>query len=715
MSDKHIDRRFLLSALGFSASASLTTTPVWAKTTKRRAMTHGFDYLTEAWSGPFGGVPAFDKVKIADFDPALMASIDAQRQEIKAITDHKSAPDYHNTIEAFEASGMALNRTGTVYGIWDSNLSGPEFQKVSAKMSPIMAAFGDEVNQNMALFSRISAVYDKKDSLQLTSEQQRLLWLNYKEFVRQGANLSPEDKKTVADINQQLASLFDSFSKNLLHDEAQYIFITKDDLDGLPEGFVASCASKAKALGKDGQYAIQNTRSAMEPFTTFSTRRDLREKVWRLFIMRGDNGDAYDNKAIIKKILKLRAKRAQILGYKTHAHWRLEVAMAATPENAMGLMESVWGPAVNRVHEEVADMQKIADSEGKGVKIEPWDYRFYAEKVRKERYNLDEGEIKPYLQLSKITQALFWVANKMYGFEFEPVHGLPVFDPEVSTYSVKRHGKVIGLWYYDPYAREGKTSGAWMNEYQVQAKFPKAQLAIVSNNCNFLKAEPGHPLLISWDDAVTMFHEFGHALHGLASNVTYPTLSGTNVQRDFVEFPSQLNEHWLALPEVLNRFALHWQTGEPMPQALQDKIQKSLKFNQGFATVEYLAGALIDMKLHLMGDADIDPAQFEIDELKKLNMPHEIVMRHRTAQFGHIFSGDGYSAGYYSYLWSDALVADVHEKFVSGGGPFSGTTAKDYFDKILAVGNTIDQAQAFRNFMGRDVNRDALMRKRGFA
>ncbi len=715
-----IDRRHILSLLGASLGASaLTPSLTLAATPKRKKKATALGkspapYLTDPWTGPYGGVPAFTKVKVAGFEPALLWAMDAQRAEIRAITVQRSVPTFGNTIEALEKSGDAFGRTASVYYVWDSNLSDKAFQAVSARMSPKLAAFSDEITQNEALFAKVKFVNDA-DQTALTPEQKRLLWLHYRDFVRAGAALSKADKAKVAAINTKLATLFDTFSKNLLHDEAKVTWIGANDLDGLPDSFKASLAAKAKDLGKPGQYAVQNTRSAMEPFLTYSTNRALREKVFRAYILRGDNNDAWDNKQLDSQILKLRAERALLLGYKTHAHWRLEKAMAKTPENALDLMMAVWGPAVNRVHEEVADMQTIADAEGKGVTIEAWDYRYYAEKVRKARYDLDEAEMKPYLQMDKIRDGIFWVANRMYGFDFEPVTDVPVFHPDVQTYKVLRGGELVGVWYFDPYAREGKNSGAWETEYQSQSRFPLVHKVVVSNNCNFIKPEPGKPVLISWDDAETMFHEFGHAIHALSSNVTYESLAGTSTATDFVEFPSQLNEHWLPIPEVLNKFALHHETGQPMPAELLQKIQNSLKFNQGFATVEYLACAIVDMQYHLAGNVKVDIAQFEKDELAKLNMPKEIVMRHRPTQFAHIFSSDDYSAGYYSYLWSDALVADAHEAFMKAGGPFAGDTAKRYFDTILSKGNTADQAQMFRDFLGRDVDRGALMRLRGFA
>ena len=703
------DRRSVLAAL---AATSLTPVLAQARTAAKGSPA---PYLTDPWTGPYGGIPAFDKVKISDFEPAILWGMDVNRAEIKAITNNKAAPTFANTSAAFEAAGAELNRVLSIYYIWDGNLSDEAFQAVSSKMSPILAAFGDEVTQNKPLFDRIEAVYKNQDRMNLTVEQKRLLWLQYRDFVRAGAKLSAGDKAKVAGINKQLATSFDTFSKNLLHDEAQVTLIGPDDLAGLSDSFKAALAAKAKELGHDGQYAVQNTRSAMEPFLTQSTNRPLREKVWRFFIMRGDNNDQWDNKKIDSQILKLRAERALLLGYPTHAHWRLEMAMAKTPETALDLMMAVWEPAVKRVHEEVADMQKIADSEGAGITIAPWDYRFYAEKVRKARFDLDESEMKPYLQMDKIRDGIFWTAGRMYGFDFEPVTDVPAFHADIQTYKVLRNGELVGVWYFDPYAREGKNSGAWENAYQSQAKYPVTHKVVVSNNTNFIKPEPGQPVLISWDDATTMFHEFGHAIHDLSSNVTYGSLAGTNVATDFVEFPSQLNEHWLPIPEVLAKFAVHHQTGEAMPAELQAKIQNSLKFNQGFETVEYLADAILDMQYHLAGNVEVDIAQFEKDTLAKLNMPAEIVLRHRPTQFGHIFSSDGYSAGYYSYLWSDALVADVYEAFMKAGGPFAGDTAKRYFDTILSRGNMVDQAQEFRDFMGRDVNRDALMRLRGFA
>ena len=674
--------------------------------------------LLAEWTGKYGGVPPFDKVKVADFKPALEAATAENLAEVNRIASNSTKPTFENTIAAMERTGRTLDRVQTIYGIWGSNMSSPEFQIVEREMEPKLAAFADQITQNEQLFRRIEAVYNSPEKSRLTPEQQRLVWLYYTNFVRAGAKLDAPAKKRLSEINQQLAGLYTRFSQNLLADENNQSLVLKSeaDLAGLPQPERDAAAAAANAKKIPGAWVIMNTRSSIEPFLTYSDRRDLREKAWRMFINRGDNGDERDNNAIISEILQLRAERAKLLGYQTHAHWRLENAMAKTPEKAMALMEAVWKPAVARVREEVADMQALADKEGARIKIEPWDYRYYAEKVRKAKYDLDQNEVKPYLQLEKLREGMFWVAGELFNFTFTPVTDVPVYHPDVRVWEVKDKttGRRVGLWYFDPYARDGKRSGAWMNAYRNQQKLDGDITTIVSNNANFVKGKLGEPLLISWDDATTLFHEFGHALHGLSSNVTYPSLSGTNVPRDYVEFPSQLLEHWLATPEVLQKFAVHYQTGKPIPQALVDRIERAATFNQGFATVEYLASALVDMKLHLAGSEKIDPDAFEKKTLAEIGMPREIVMRHRTPQFGHVFSGDGYSAGYYSYLWSDVLNADAYEAFLEAGGPYDKTVAKRLRQYIFSVGNTIDPAEAYRKFRGRDPQVDALMRKRGF-
>jgi peptidyl-dipeptidase Dcp len=700
--------RLLLAGGGIAA---LAATAVLA------AEAHVDNPLLAPWTGPYGGVPPFDKVKVELFKPALEAAMAEQLAEVDRIANDPASPTFENTLAALERSGRALDRVGTIFGIYGSTMSTPDFQKVQEEMAPKLAAFSDQITQNEKLFKRIAAVYEAREGAGLTPEQKRLAWLDYTNFVRAGARLDPAAKKRLSEINQRLAALYTKFGQNLLADEADYVlFLDKEsDLAGLPGSLRSAAAAAAEQRGQKGKWAVLNTRSSMEPFLTYSDRRDLREKVWRTFYSRGDHGDAHDNNAIITEILKLRAERARLLGYETHAHWRLENTMAGTPERALQLMEAVWKPAVARVREEVADMQAIAEKEGARIKIEPWDYRYYAEKVRKARYDLDQNEVKPYLQLEKLREGMFWVAGQLFGFTFTPVEGVPVYQADMRVYKVTDPaGKLVGLWYFDPYARPGKNSGAWMNSYRSQERFEREITTIVSNNTNFVKGPPGEPILISWDDATALFHEFGHALHGLNSGVSYPSLSGTSVPRDYVEFPSQLLERWLSTPEVLNRFAVHYQTGQPIPPALVEKIAKASTFNQGFATVEYLASALVDMKLHLAGDRTIDPDAFERDTLKALGMPSEIVMRHRTPQFGHVFSGDSYSAGYYSYLWSDTLSADAWEAFTEAGGPYDKAVAKRLRDDVFSAGNTVDPAEAYRAFRGRDPGIAALMRKRGF-
>ena len=638
--------------------------------------------------------------------------------EIDKIANDSAPPTFENTIVALEKAGQTLDRVGTVYAVWQSTMSSPDFQVVQREMAPKLAAFSDKITQNEKLFNRIETVYNSPEKKKLNGEQQRLVWLDYTNFVRSGAKLDAKSKARLTEINQQLATLFTKFSNNVLWEEGnQFVQIKNEaDLAGLPPS-VRDAAAAAAAEKKQEGWLIINTRSSVEPFLTFSDRRDLREKVWRMFIMRGDNGDEHDNNATITQILQLRAERAKLLGYQTHAHWRVENQMAKTPERAMDLMMAVWKPAVQRVHEEVADMQALVAKEGSTFQIAPWDYRHYMERVRKAKYDLDQNEVKPYLQLDKLREAIHWVAGELFNFKFTPAPNVPVAHPDIKVWEVsdKTTGKHIGLWYFDPFARPGKRSGAWMNAYRSQERVNGEITTIVSNNANFVKGKPGEPLLISWDDASTMFHEFGHALHGLNSNVTYPSLSGTAVARDYVEFPSQLMEHWLSTPQVLQKFALHYQTGKPIPQELVDKINRTKTFNQGFATVEYLAAAILDMKLHLLGDKKIDARQFEKEALAEIGMPKEIVLRHRLPHFLHVFSSDSYSAGYYSYLWSDVLTADAFGAFIEAGGPYDRKVADRLRKSIFSVGNTIDPAEAYRNFRGRDPKVEALMKKRGFS
>jgi peptidyl-dipeptidase Dcp len=672
--------------------------------------------LPAPWTGPYGGVPPFDKATVEQLKPALETGMADELAEVAAIAALKAAPTFENTIAALERSGRALRRVRTVYDVFGGTMSTPAFQAVETEMDPRLAAHRDRIVQDAGLFARIQAVYDARAKSGLSPEQQRLTWVYWNSFVRAGARLDPAAKQRVAAINQRLAVLFTTFSQHLLGEESELrLVIEKEsDLAGLPASYRAAAAAAGAAAGLPGKWVVSNTRSSVDPFLANATNRALRERAWKMFVSRGDHGDARDNKQLITEILALRGERARLLGYRTHAHWNTEDNMAKTPERAIALMEAVWPAAVARVHEEVADMQAIADKEGTRLTIEPWDYRFYAEKVRKQKYDLDDAEVKPYLQLERLREGMFWVAGRLFDLHFTPAMGVPVVHPDVRAWQVKDGaGKPVGLWFFDPYARPGKRSGAWMNAYRDQERFDGEVTTIVSNNSNFVKGAPGEPVLIGWEDADTLFHEFGHALHGLCSSVSYPSVSGTSVPSDYVEFPSQILERWLSTPELLERSARHVQTGAPMPAALLAKIEKASRFNQGFATVEYLASALVDMKLHL-ATAPVDPAAFERETLKSLGMPREIAMRHRLPQFGHLFSSDGYAAGYYSYLWADTISADAYEAFTEATGPYDAVVAGKLKAHVFSAGNTVDPVDGYRAFRGRDPGVGALMRRRGF-
>jgi peptidyl-dipeptidase Dcp len=678
------------------------------------------DALLADWTGPYGGGIPFDKVKVSALGPALEEAMRLEQVEIDAIAAGKDAPTFANTITPLERAGRPLDRVQTIYGVWKSNLKTPDVEALETRMEPKLAAFNDRIYQNEKLFARIDAVYQAREHSGLTPEQQRVVWKHWNEFVKQGAQLKPEAKARVTAINQELAGLYAKFMQNLLADEAGYVlYLKKDDLAGLPESLRDAYAQTAKDKGHAGEWAVANTRSAMEPFLTYSDRRDLREKVWRTYYSRGDNKDAHDNTTqIIPRILKLRYEKARLMGFANYAAWKMQDTMAKTPEAAMAQMMQVWPSAIARVRQEVADMQAVADREagGKAPPIAAWDYRYFAEKVRKAKYDLDMQQVSQFLQLDKMREAVFWEAGQLYGFTFTKVTA-PVFSPDMSVYEVKdRAGQHVALWYLDPYARPIKQSGAWMEQLRGQQKdVPTA--AIASNNTNFVKPAPGKPVLISWDDATTLFHEFGHALHAMNSNVTYLSVSGTNVATDFVEFPSQLNENWLPTKEVLSRFAVD-EHGLPIPQALVDKVLKAQTFNTGFEVTEYLSAAIMDMKLHTTpqgpNDPPIDPDRFEKQTLDALGMPSEIVMRHRTSQFFHVFQSDDYAAGYYSYLWAEVLDHDAFEAFKEAKGPWDPAVAKRLHDDIMSVGDTVDPAVAFRAFRGRDPQVGAYLRAKGF-
>lgn len=677
--------------------------------------------LLQPWTGPYQGVPPWDKLDPELFPDAFAKAMAEVRAEVQAVIDDPAEPTFENTHVPMQLAGETMERLLALWGVQTSNKSNDRVEDIDAEWSPKLTTFYTELFLDPKLFARYKTVYDKRHASGLDAQQIRIVERSHDEMVRDGANLSPADKARLVSLNSRLEGLFSAFSSKLLGDEKLYTFVTdKAELAGLDDTFIASLADAAATQGKPRQWAIKNTRSSAQPVLQNAANRALREKVWRAFVGRGDNGGANDTNQTIAEILKLRQQRAELLGFPNHAHYRMADTMAKTPEKAMELMMKVWPAAVARAAEEVADMQAIADAEakaGKGPKIsiEPWDYRYYAEKVRKAKYDLDESEVKPYFQLDKLVDGMFWAAGRNYDLGFRENTGtIPVFDPRVRTFEVYnfKTDANVGVFYLDNFARDGKRSGAWMTTYRSQQTLGGERNVLASNNNNFTQGAKGEPTLISLDDATTLFHEFGHGIHYLLQHVTYPALAG--VPRDFVEFPSQVNENWLMTPELLSQYATHYKMGTPIPQALVDKILASTKFNQGFETVEYLASAIVDMKMHDRSDPPADIDAFERDTLAEIGMPKQIVMRHRLPQFGHLFSSDAYSAGYYSYLWSETMDADTWAAFNEAGGPWDRDVADRFRTLLLMTGNETDRAEAYRAFRGRDPDVKALLEKRGF-
>ena len=678
--------------------------------------------MLENWSNSdanYGGVPAFDKMNPNDVKEAMLKGMELSLKDYNTIANNLEEPTFENTIEEMERSGKLLDDVYSYYGILSSNMSSPEFRIIQGDLAPKLSEYSSKISQNEKLFKRISSIYEASLINPLENDQQRVLDLTYKSFAMSGAALDADKKQRYAEINLELSSLYNDFSNNVLHDEENYVtYLDETQLGGLSGGFIKSASNIAKDKGFEDKYAITNTRSSMDPLLTYSTNRKIREVVWKNYYSRGDNGDEFDNNEIIAEILRLRKERVGLLGHDNYAQWRLQDRMAKTPENAMELMEAVWPAAIARVDEEVADMQKVADDTSSDkITIEPWDYRFYSEKVRKIKYDLDSDEVKQYLQLDKLTDAMFYVAGELFNFKFTALEKgkVPVFHEDVNVWEVKdkTSGEHIGLWYLDPYARQGKRSGAWATTYRSHTTMDGKTNVLASNNSNFVKPAPGEALLVSWDDATTFFHEFGHALHFFSSNVKYPTLNGG--VRDYTEFQSQLLERWLSTDRVINQFLVHNDTGEPMPKELVAKIKKASTFNQGFGTTEYLASAIMDMKFHLADPENIDVDKFERETLADLKMPSELPMRHRTPHFGHVFSGEGYATAYYGYMWADVLTADASEAFAEApGGFYDKDVAKKLVDYLFAPRNSIDPAEAYRLFRGRDAKIEALMRDRGF-
>jgi peptidyl-dipeptidase Dcp len=682
------------------------------------AATQAGNPLLEAWSGS-AATPPFAAIRPAHFKPAFETAMAAQLAEIEAIAGETAPPSFANTIAALERSGRALSQVSAVFSCLAGAHTNEDIQALEREMSPRLAAHRNRIQLHPGLYARIKALWDRCGELGLSPEEARVLERYEVTFRRAGAGLNAADKARVAAIGERLASLGTAFSQNVLADEQSYALVleTADDLAGLSAAQVTAAKEAAQERGHAGKYAITLVRSSVEPFLTSSTRRDLREKAYLAWIARGDGGGATDNKAIIAETVRLRAERARLLGYSNFARYRLDDAMAKTPEAVRALLERVWTPARARAMADRDALQELAQAEGGNFALAPWDWRFYAEKLRKARFDVDQAEIAPYLSLDNMIAAAFDTAGRLFGLAFHEQHDVPVWHPDVRVWEVRgTDGRHVGLFFGDYFARSSKRGGAWMTTLRVQEKLSGDIRPLVVNVMNFAKAGGGAPTLLSFDDARTLFHEFGHGLHGLLSDVTYPVIACTRVATDFVELPSQLYEHWLEEPAVLRRFARHYETSAPMPEDLIERALAARRFNQGFATVEYLASALVDLEYHLLEGADgFDPAAFEADVLKKIGMPGEIAMRHRSPHFQHVFSGGGYAAGYYSYMWSEVLDADAFEAFKESGDVFDPATAARLRADILAAGGSRDPADAYTAFRGRLPTPDALLRKRGFA
>lgn len=667
--------------------------------------------LLQPWTGPYEGVPPWDKVTAAKLREALLEGIELQRAEIQAIADNPAPPTFANTMVPYQMAGEPLDRASSIYGVMTQNIGSDDYQAVDTEVSPLLSAAGDEIIFNEKLFQRIKTVADNAAQAGLTAEQTRIAERTRDAFVRNGAALDAAGKAELGRINTALSNAFTSFSQKVVADENAFTHIPNESgVAGLPASNKAAAAAAARSRNLTG-YAIVNTRSSVDPFLSFGDDRGLRETVWRKFVNRGDNGDGNDTNAIIAEIVKLRAERARLLGFGNHAEWRMQDTMAKTPAAAMDLMNRVWAPAKARVIEEVADMRAIA-----GHDIEPWDYLYYAEKVRKQKYDLDQNDLKPYFELNNVKRGAFYMAERLYGYQFTPLPKgtVPVFHPDVEVFEVtnKADGSHVGLFYSDDFARSGKRSGAWMTTYRSYSTYDGVKNVLASNNNNFIKAEGDEPILISLDDAATLFHEFGHALHYLSYKITYPALGGT--PRDYVEYPSQVHEHWVLSRPILDGYMKHVETGQPMPQSLVDKIEAANTFNQGYDTVSYLSSALVDMDLHTRAVPPTDIDAFERESLARYGMPKEIVMRHRLPQFNHLFTSDAYSAGYYSYLWSEVMDADTWAYFEESGDVFNPDIAARYKAIILSEGNSTDRGEAYRRFRGRDPDVTALLKVRGF-
>jgi peptidyl-dipeptidase Dcp len=671
-------------------------------------------------TGPFG-VPPFDSIKPEHFLPAFAHAFAAHQAEVEAIAADPSQPTFANTIVALERAGDALTRVGSVFHVLAGAHTNDAILEVERELAPQEAKHWNRILMDENLFRRIDALQRRKGELGLTAEEARVLDRYHVMFMRAGAALDAGAKARLAEINERLAALGTSFAQNVLADEQGYTLVLEgeDDLAGLPDFVRAAAKAAAEERGLAGKHVVTTSRSSADPFLQFSARRDLREKIFRVWIARGDGGGATDNKAIIAEMVALRAERARLLGYPTFAHYRLDDAMAKTPEAVRALLDRVWAPARRHAMEDRDALQNLVQAEGGNFALAPWDWRYYAEKLRKVRCDIDEATVKPYFLLERIIEAAFYTANRLFGLSFERREGIPVWHRDVRVWEVRdAAGRHRGLFFGDYFARTSKHSGAWMTTLRDQEKLKGDIRPLVVNVMNFSKAGAGEPTLLSFEDAKTLFHEFGHALHALLSDVTYPMVSGTGVLTDWVELPSQLYEHWLEHPDILRRFALHYRTGEPMPPDLLERLVAARTFNQGCATVEYVASALIDLDLHLEHPSKgegFDISAFEQAALARIGMPAEIVMRHRPTHFQHVFAGSGYAAAYYSYMWSEVLDADAFSAFEETGDIFDPGTAQKLRDYVYSAGGTRDPAELYVAFRGRLPTPDGLLKRRGLS
>lgn len=669
----------------------------------------------EVWTTPFA-VPPFAEIKTEHFKPAFLAALTAHEAEIAAISGDTAEPSFENTIAALERSGAQLDRVDLVFSQMASANTNETLQAIERDVSPLLARHWNAIFLNPALFARIDALYAKRAALCLSAEALRVLERYHLDFVRSGARLSLAGRERFAETVERLAVLGTEFGQNVLADEQNTVFVLNEaEVEGLPDFAVAAAAEMARDRKLNAPYAVTTSRSSVEPVLHFATNRAVREKVWRGFVKRGANGNESDNHAIIAEILRLRAEQAHLLGYESYAHYKLADSMAGTPKAARGLLEQVWKPGRQRALDDRVALQGLIDEEGGDFALAAWDWRYYAEKLRLARYDFDENAIKPYLELGKVVEAAFYVAEKLFGLSFVAREDIEGYHPDVRVWEVQREGRTIGIFYGDYFARAGKRSGAWMTSFRKQAKLDGEVIPLVVNTCNYLKPPEGKPALLSLDEARTVFHEFGHGLHGLLSNVTYPRIAGTSVVRDFVELPSQLYEHWLESKPVLERL-VHYRTGEPVPQALLDKMTAAGKANKGFETVEFVSSALLDMDYHstTIGENE-DISALERKTLDAIGMPDEIALRHASTHFLHLFSGDGYAAGYYSYLWSEVLDADGYGAFEEAGDPFDKATADRLYKYVYSAGGSRDYAEAYRLFRGRDPDVRGLLEDRGLA